>query len=482
MAHASMTVTRMKSTNPPVKKNAFVYKLFDMLANPKLEHLIWWTDTPDSNTFALYPSKEFAEALSGYFKHGNVALFVRQLHMYGFHKVLELLPVTNLVKDVWEFRHLSGKFRKNDELLLVYIKRRLLLNLRNPVLEDAGRSPQFGHFVYPHPLQSHPPAHLAPPHSHSHHPSPVSAPLPTHAHSLPPPHTHPLHHAPLPAPLRTPLGTPLGHPYSPQTYSPVQTFSPAPPQPHYLTSTPPGYLYTPPVYPNPPVYMAPQAGLPYGRYMLPPPPGARPFLWAPPPTSGAALAPAPSSGPAPGPPAPDSLHFRGPWDSPAPYPRHPSLRYDPLAREDRPLSVLPSALVAVSPSQKRPDEDIRAPDADNSGAAPESHQSRAPSRADGADAPPADGLSDIRALASSLALDVRTLASSARLVSSRTLAASVLTLSTSVRLLYGSISHIVEPDAGAIGPTSPPRKTTRASLLFLLHDERPPKRARADDA
>lgn len=136
--------------DPPVKKNAFVHKLYGMLNNPKLAHLIWWTGKEDSNTFALYPSKEFADALLDYFKHGNVASFVRQLHMYGFHKILDpLLAYHDKDLPVWEFRHLLGKFRKNDELLLVYIKRRSSSNLRNsllvegsePLLFDAGGPP-----------------------------------------------------------------------------------------------------------------------------------------------------------------------------------------------------------------------------------------------------------------------------------------------------------------------------------------------------
>lgn len=133
-----MTSIPPKAVDPPVKKNAFVHKLYSMLSNPKLAHLIWWIDTPEANTFALYPSKEFADALSGYFKHGNVASFVRQLHMYGFHKVLEPHSLAPNGKDspVWEFRHSSGKFSKNDEKSLVYIKRRLLLNLQRNLVVD----------------------------------------------------------------------------------------------------------------------------------------------------------------------------------------------------------------------------------------------------------------------------------------------------------------------------------------------------------
>lgn len=139
-----MTSIPQKPSDPPVKKNAFVHKLYSMLSNPKLTHLIWWTNTPEANTFALYPSKEFADALSGYFKHGNVALFVRQLHMYGFHKVSEPQLLVQQAKDgpIWEFRHSLGKFKKDDEKSLVYIKRRSSLNLlRNSVVEkDLART------------------------------------------------------------------------------------------------------------------------------------------------------------------------------------------------------------------------------------------------------------------------------------------------------------------------------------------------------
>lgn len=128
-------MSKKNSPEPPVKKNAFVHKLYSMLNDPKLSHLIWWTRNEESNTFALYPGKEFANALTGYFKHGNVASFVRQLHMYGFHKVSDpqagdsSIPSANNINSkenppMWEFKHSSGKFKKNDEGSLIYIKRR----------------------------------------------------------------------------------------------------------------------------------------------------------------------------------------------------------------------------------------------------------------------------------------------------------------------------------------------------------------------
>ncbi|CUM54463.1 uncharacterized protein AC631_04088 [Debaryomyces fabryi] len=117
-----------KRQETPIKKNAFVHKLYSMLNDPELVDLIWWTREEDSNTFALSPGKDFANALTRYFKHGNVASFVRQLHMYGFHKVSDPSHASAANNDselpVWEFKHSSGKFKKNDESSLVYIKRR----------------------------------------------------------------------------------------------------------------------------------------------------------------------------------------------------------------------------------------------------------------------------------------------------------------------------------------------------------------------
>lgn len=79
---------------PHHKVSAFVAKLYAMLQDPKLSHLIWWSrlDDGDSSTFALLPGSAFARSLTSYFKHGNVASFVRQLHMYGFHKVCDSTP------------------------------------------------------------------------------------------------------------------------------------------------------------------------------------------------------------------------------------------------------------------------------------------------------------------------------------------------------------------------------------------------------
>ncbi|KAK6456940.1 heat-shock related protein [Scheffersomyces xylosifermentans] len=193
-----------RKSDPPVKKNAFVHKLYTMLNDPKLTHLIWWTENDgDLNTFALFPGKEFATALTGYFKHGNVASFVRQLHMYGFHKVSDPSPSPNNalnhsngnstsngasnhdgsnngaeeVPPVWEFKHSSGKFKKGDEGALIYIKRRSSSNSsRNNSYNGDQQQlhhPQLHQLHHPH-NQLHQPGtvvvHSTPsPNSYEHH-------------------------------------------------------------------------------------------------------------------------------------------------------------------------------------------------------------------------------------------------------------------------------------------------------------------------
>lgn len=125
-----------------------------MLNNSKLADLIWWSGCPEGHTFSLKPSKDFALALNGYFKHGNIASFVRQLHMYGFHKVSDPHTSSQAASDrappVWEFRHSSGKFKKNDESSLAYIKRRSqLIPSRNPVVDNSLGSVNTTHMGMP---------------------------------------------------------------------------------------------------------------------------------------------------------------------------------------------------------------------------------------------------------------------------------------------------------------------------------------------
>ena len=85
---------------------AFLAKLWKMVNNPdagktflllytfqytcqKSDNLIAWGE--DGNSFIIKNQSEFTKTmLPYYYKHSNMASFVRQLNMYGFHKVMSV--------------------------------------------------------------------------------------------------------------------------------------------------------------------------------------------------------------------------------------------------------------------------------------------------------------------------------------------------------------------------------------------------------
>lgn len=107
---------------PKVVQTAFIHKLYSMLEDKTIEHLISWSNNGDS--FVMSPSNEFSKVLAQYFKHTNISSFVRQLNMYGFHKVSDVFHTSSSESALWEFKHGNGNFKKGDLLGLREIKRR----------------------------------------------------------------------------------------------------------------------------------------------------------------------------------------------------------------------------------------------------------------------------------------------------------------------------------------------------------------------
>ncbi|KAJ2719296.1 Flocculation suppression protein [Coemansia sp. Benny D115] len=101
---------------------AFVSKLYAMVSDAGTDALISWT--ADGDCFKVTDPMDFSrEVLPVYFKHGNWQSFVRQLNMYGFHKINDL-AYGGIFGDtqLWMFKH---PFFQRDELrLLQKIKRR----------------------------------------------------------------------------------------------------------------------------------------------------------------------------------------------------------------------------------------------------------------------------------------------------------------------------------------------------------------------
>ncbi|KAI9820217.1 MAG: hypothetical protein M1827_005839 [Pycnora praestabilis] len=107
---------------PKVVQTAFIHKLYNMLEDPNIQHLISWSSSAES--FVMSPSTEFSKVLAQYFKHTNISSFVRQLNMYGFQKVSDVFHTGSPESTLWEFKHGNGNFKRGDLVGLREIKRR----------------------------------------------------------------------------------------------------------------------------------------------------------------------------------------------------------------------------------------------------------------------------------------------------------------------------------------------------------------------
>lgn len=93
----------------PVNKQipAFLNKLRNMVDDKDTDELICWQ--PSGDTFIVPNNIRFAkEVLPRFFKHNNFSSFVRQLNMYGFHKVPSLQQGSlkhEQEMEVWEFEN-----------------------------------------------------------------------------------------------------------------------------------------------------------------------------------------------------------------------------------------------------------------------------------------------------------------------------------------------------------------------------------------
>ncbi|CAG0893338.1 unnamed protein product, partial [Darwinula stevensoni] len=101
----------------------FLLKLWNLVEDPQTDSVISWGQTGKS--FIIKNPVLFANTLLPlYFKHNNVASFVRQLNMYGFHKVVPVgMGSARLENKEMEFTHTY--FVKGGLLLLNRIKRKI---------------------------------------------------------------------------------------------------------------------------------------------------------------------------------------------------------------------------------------------------------------------------------------------------------------------------------------------------------------------
>ncbi|KAF9395869.1 stress-responsive transcription factor hsf1 [Podila verticillata] len=107
---------------------AFLTKLYNMVGDEGSNNLIRWSD--DGHSFIVIRHVEFAkEVLPKFFKHNNFSSFVRQLNMYGFHKVPHLqqgVLMPDADSEQWEFS--NPHFQKNQPDLLCLVSRKKASN------------------------------------------------------------------------------------------------------------------------------------------------------------------------------------------------------------------------------------------------------------------------------------------------------------------------------------------------------------------
>lgn len=113
-------LTMKQSSNVP----AFLSKLWTLVEETHTNEFITWSQNGQS--FLVLDEQRFAkEILPKYFKHNNMASFVRQLNMYGFRKVVHI--ESGIVKQERdgpvEFQH--PHFKQGQDDLLENIKRKV---------------------------------------------------------------------------------------------------------------------------------------------------------------------------------------------------------------------------------------------------------------------------------------------------------------------------------------------------------------------
>lgn len=121
----------------PHKRPAFVLKLWTMVNDPKNRDYVTWSE--DGESFKVLSTQNLEKyVLPKYFKRSNYSSFVRQLNMYGWHKVQDVSTGTLADNEVRTFK--SPYFKRGREDLLDQIVR----SKGSKGSDDEGGEPDLG--------------------------------------------------------------------------------------------------------------------------------------------------------------------------------------------------------------------------------------------------------------------------------------------------------------------------------------------------
>jgi hypothetical protein len=109
-------------------RNIFIltnFSEFSIVSHGRYQHLIFW-NTSGSSFLVCNATRFSQEVFPEHFKHSNFSSFVRQLNMYGFHKINKSPRGQrgNNENEIWEFSH--PKFQRGRPDILEDINRKAM--------------------------------------------------------------------------------------------------------------------------------------------------------------------------------------------------------------------------------------------------------------------------------------------------------------------------------------------------------------------